>query len=302
MAPRLICASGRSGTPDSRPPSEGPTSTRARWTVSSRRSERRRVSDISLTSQSPISAHDAFASGAPWSRAGCGAVVPRDSYASYVKASPAAGSRVLGWLALTAAAGFSLLWAAYRFGWPSGIDRDVAASLDGLSSGWLDALSAVDDTLFRPTPTFAAAILLAAVLWRSGPRWAWCVPLLIGVTALIEVIVKTGIGQLLHPRALIDGIMVLFGGRYHAPASFPSGHVTRAIFLATTLLLFVPRRASIPFLLLALTVPFARLYAEAHHLSDVMAGAFLGAAIASGGAWAVTLLDGRRRSAGQPPR
>ena len=202
---------------------------------------------------------------------------------------------MLGWLALTGAAGFALLWAAYRAGWTRGIDRDVSPSLDALSSGWLDALSAVDDTLFRPTPTFAAAILLAAILWRWGPRWAWCVPLLIAVTALIEVVAKTGISQLLHPRSLIDGIMVLFGGRYHAPASFPSGHVTRAMFLATTLLLFVPRRVSIPFLLLALTVPFARLYSEAHQLSDVVAGTLLGSAVALGGAWAVTLLDRRRR-------
>lgn len=195
--------------------------------------------------------------------------------------------RRLGFLAILSLVAFVAIWVAYRAGSTQGLDHEVAARIRGTRSTWLDALSTLDDALFRPTPTFGAAIALAVVLLRCGPPWSWCAPPLIGLTTIVEVAVKAGASQLLHPRTLIDGLMVLFGGAYHAPAAFPSGHVTRAIFLAVTLAGFAPRRVWVPFAILALTTPYARMYGDAHHLSDVVAGAVLGTSIAAGGIWAV---------------
>ena len=112
----------------------------------------------------------------------------------------------------------------------------------------------------------------------------------IGLAVVAEVIVKNGPSQVLHVRSLIDGFMVLFGGHYHAPASFPSGHVTRAMFLAGVSLTFLPRTVSIPIAVLALSTPLARMYTEAHRLSDVLGGAALGISVACAAVLGVAVL------------
>ncbi len=170
------------------------------------------------------------------------------------------------------------------------IDREVLLRLRDVHAGWLDVLSAADDVLFRPTPTFAAAIALAIVLWRFGPRWSWCAPPAIVLAVLAEVIIKNGWSQMLHIGSLIDGVQVLFGGRFAAPATFPSGHVTRAMFLAVIALAYLPRKVSVPFALLALTTLLARMYTEAHRLSDVLGGAALGVCVASAAVSGVVML------------
>lgn len=203
-----------------------------------------------------------------------------------------------GLLALASGAVFVGVTLLYRAGAVREIDHQVAVRLSEVRAGWLDIVGNANDVLFRPTPSFVAAILLAIILWRFGPPWSWLAPLAIVVSALAEVVVKNGWSQILHPRALLEDIQVLFGFHLHAPSSFPSGHVTRALFLAVVILAFLPRKLSIPFGLLALSCVFARMYVEAHKLSDVVAGAALGTAVASAAVWGVTVLivlEGDRR-------
>jgi membrane-associated phospholipid phosphatase len=196
-----------------------------------------------------------------------------------------------GPLAIVSGATFTAAFALYRSGATRGIDHDVQVVVRSLHSGWLDQLGTLDDALFRATATVAAAFVLAIILFVVGPRWSWCAPLAIGVAILGEALVKNGWSQVLHPRALIDGVLVLFGGHYHAPASFPSGHVMRAIFLAVIAIAFLPRGVSIPFALLALTTPLARMYTESHRLTDVLGGATLGTCVACAAVWAVHALS-----------
>jgi membrane-associated phospholipid phosphatase len=195
-----------------------------------------------------------------------------------------------GLLALVSGVLFVAITLLYRAGAVRGFDQEVASRLVEIRTGWLDFLGTADDLLFRPTPTFVAALVLTVLLWRFGPPWSWCAPPAIVVSGLAEVVVKNGWSQILHPRALLEDIQVLFGVHLHAPSSFPSGHVTRASFLAIIVFAFLPRKISIPFGLLALTCGFARMYTEAHKLSDVAAGAALGTAVASTAVWAVTML------------
>lgn len=195
-----------------------------------------------------------------------------------------------GLVALVSGAGFVAVAALYRAGATRDVDREILLRLRDVHTEWLDMLGAADDVLFGPAPTFAAATVLVVVLWRFGPRWSWCAPTAIVLAVLAEVIVKNGWSQVLHPRALIDGVQVLFGGHYHAPASFPSGHVTRAMFLAIIVLAFLPRKVSVPFALLALTTLLARMYTEAHRLSDVLGGASLGICVAYAAVWGVAML------------
>jgi membrane-associated phospholipid phosphatase len=197
-----------------------------------------------------------------------------------------------GLLALTAAAAFAVVTALYRTGAIREVDRQVTQQLRDVHAGWLDSLGQMVDVLFRPTPTFAAALVLAILLWRFGPRWSWLAPLAIAVAVLAEVIVKNGVSQVLHIRSFIDGFQVLLGGKYHAAGSFPSGHVVRAMFLATIALAYLPRFVSIPFALFALSTMVARIYTESHKLSDVLGGAFLGICVACVAVWAVATLVG----------
>ena len=195
-----------------------------------------------------------------------------------------------GALAVVSSAVFVVITLLYRAGTVKSFDQQIASQLVGVRNGWLDALGTLDDVVFRPTPTVVAALVLALILWRFGPPWSWVAPPAIVLSALAEVVVKNGWSQILHPRALLDDILVLVGVHLHAPSSFPSGHVTRASFLAIVVFAFLPRKISIPFGILALTCAFARMYTEAHKLSDVAAGAALGIAVASSAVFFVSVL------------
>jgi membrane-associated phospholipid phosphatase len=60
--------------------------------------------------------------------------------------------------------------------------------------------------------------------------------------------------------------------------SFPSGHATTAFALATALTLLWPRYAGL-YVVLALAIGASRVLANAHWLSDVLAGGFVGVAV-----------------------
>ena len=65
---------------------------------------------------------------------------------------------------------------------------------------------------------------------------------------------------------------LLFNSQYH---SFPSGH-TGVAFALFGVILFADRRHGWWALLAAAAIAWSRIYLNVHHLSDVMAGAFVG--------------------------
>ena len=66
--------------------------------------------------------------------------------------------------------------------------------------------------------------------------------------------------------------------------SFPSGHTMTAFALAVALGSFYPA-LSLPLLVLAGTIGLSRIVLGMHFLSDVVAGAALGATLGAVGAW-----------------
>lgn len=165
--------------------------------------------------------------------------------------------------------------------------------LGNIEDSTLDALGQVDDDLAPAIPTFAAAAVMAFVLVWKGPRWAWIVPLFIGFTGIVEFFAKVGFGRGLHLSQILAAARELLGFRFQTGASFPSGHVARTAFLAAVALRLLPSWLAVPFLAFVALTFAARLYTEAHRLSDVFRGLALGVCAAYAGLWPRAILDSR---------
>lgn len=63
--------------------------------------------------------------------------------------------------------------------------------------------------------------------------------------------------------------------------SFPSGHSGSSFAAATVIFLMCPRRYGVGALVLASAIALSRLYVGVHYPTDVLAGALIGAAVAS---------------------
>lgn len=183
--------------------------------------------------------------------------------------------------------------ALYRNGWTHGIDHDVAALFATVDEQWLDTIAEWDDALARPRATFAMALIMSIALARGRVRWAWSVPLLIVVTAFIELLVKVGIRQVFHPGELVRAASELLGVRYDAGAPFPSGHVARTTFLAVVAAMLKPGWSTAALVAFAAVTCLARIYIGAHHLTDVLGGVALGAFVAAAGLWSRAVVAGR---------
>lgn len=192
-------------------------------------------------------------------------------------------------LSLIAAAGFAVVTLAYRSGVLRQADAEFAAWLHNIKSEALYAAAMVDDRVFDPTPAFIVAVSLALfLLWRGEP-WAWLAPAGFGLSAAIDFGLKVGFSVFLHPRQLISAAQILIGSHFHGLAPYPSGHVERATFLAVVALAYLPRWIAAPMVGLAVFTAFARVYIDAHRLSEVLGGIELGTLIAAVAIWAAAV-------------
>ena len=132
--------------------------------------------------------------------------------------------------------------------------------------------------------------MLALVLSAAYRRWGVLLLTVIAV-ALADFVVAALKAIVDRPRPFT---------RYAEPkvlvprphdASFPSGHAAASFAAATILSLAFPKAAPV-FLVLAAAVVYSRVYVGVHYPLDVIAGAALGALVASGLWW---LLQRRRR-------
>jgi membrane-associated phospholipid phosphatase len=138
----------------------------------------------------------------------------------------------------------------------------------------------------------AAGFLLPGIAERlRGPiRKAAAIFITVAAAGLADDALKIVFGRA-RPYVWLAGDDSGFGFfRYGAKfASFPSGHTTTSIAAALALSAVFPRRRPL-FLLAALLIGLSRIVLDAHYLSDVIAGALLGAAVAF---WALKRLEKR---------
>lgn len=114
--------------------------------------------------------------------------------------------------------------------------------------------------------------------WRD--RWQRSAVLAAG-SALIALGVNQVISRAwVRPRPFVHHAAVLLLPASHDP-SFPSDHAAFAFAVATVLLL-TSRRLGVPALFFAAVVAFARVFVGEHYPTDVVAGALVGAGVASG--------------------
>lgn len=123
-------------------------------------------------------------------------------------------------------------------------------------------------------------ILLATALLRGNKRWGRIFAAMILACALAGIaarVVKISTGRArpnVQSEAQWNGPS--FSPRYNA---FPSGHTAASTaFFAT--LVFASWRIGLGLLAVPLLVAFSRMYVLAHHLSDVVAAALIGALVA----------------------
>jgi undecaprenyl-diphosphatase len=191
-----------------------------------------------------------------------------------------------------AAAIFTLMAAAPSTIEP--IDEWWHDAMVAIESGFISGLATALDFLGSVFVTAPLRVGVAIYLW-SKRRWAALTTLLVA-TGLSEAAIGGFKG--LYDRARpLDSLVETSG------ASFPSGHATAAAVTAVVLVIILisageHRRAwEVRAGLFAFVMALSRTYLRAHWLSDVVAGALLGAATALAVAAVVHVVRGRELGA-----
>jgi membrane-associated phospholipid phosphatase len=123
-------------------------------------------------------------------------------------------------------------------------------------------------------------VLLAAAYWRRNQKWTRIFAAMIlacALSGLATRVVKISVGRA-RPNVQTESS---WNGPRFSPRfnSFPSGHTAASTaFFAT--LAFASWRVGLPFLAVPLLIAFSRMYVVAHHLSDVVCAAMIGAVTA----------------------
>lgn len=137
------------------------------------------------------------------------------------------------------------------------------------------------------------AIGVLVALWLRRPWPAVAVPLAVLVAELASAGLKSVTDRARPPEGLgVDSLVPT-----PSTSAFPSGHAATSMAAAVVLAVAAPALAPV-FLSLAALVGVSRLYVGVHYPLDVVAGAMLGACLAT----ALLLLARALRRSSSPPR
>jgi membrane-associated phospholipid phosphatase len=167
------------------------------------------------------------------------------------------------------------------------VDQVVQSFIRSIRDPAWDGLVTFATRVGHVGPTFAIALLLSVIGFRTGPRWAWIAPLFIVLTVGVEFWVKHSLTRPVHLGEILSLLGSVLGNPLHLPGTFPSGHVARLSFLASIGSQLMPRIATLVLMLLVAASFVARMYVGSHRFSEVLGGLALGLAV--GGAAAAWL-------------
>jgi undecaprenyl-diphosphatase len=235
---------------------------------------------MSLTGGAATDAHDA-ATWPRWARANVGAAMTALAASPRFRAVQGTRARILaaGLATILLVAGAMVFadgqLAAASKQLPGWVHAAFAFVTDFGKSGWfllptgivLAAIAAVTAPALAPL----SRLVLAAIAVRTGFLFA-----AIAVPSLFATIIKRLIGRA-RPFVGVEADPFLYGHLVWRPdyASMPSGHATTAFATAIAVGLLWPRLRPL-MLIYALIIAVSRVVLDAHYLSDVIAGAFVG--------------------------
>jgi undecaprenyl-diphosphatase len=157
-----------------------------------------------------------------------------------------------------------------------GLDSAVEAWVAGRRSGPLDATAHLLSSAADRSKLWAAIALVRALTDRETGRQA-------GARALVTVAIQSALVEGLVKRATRrdrpgSDVPLRFRARRPPSTSFPSGHAASAAAAAVLLADGRPGWRA-PLAVLAVGVAWSRVQTGLHHLSDILAGLALGAAV-----------------------
>jgi undecaprenyl-diphosphatase len=162
------------------------------------------------------------------------------------------------------------------------MDYDVVHALDRFSGHHPTFEHAVKAYVTASEPIFIAIVVLLFLWIGSRYRWiaraaAVSAALSAGIALLIAHFVAQAVDRprpfIAHPGTIHDFLS------HAADASFPSDHATGAFAIAMAVFLWRRRWGAVLFVL-AIALSIGRVFLGVHYLSDVLAGAALGALVA----------------------
>ncbi len=181
----------------------------------------------------------------------------------------------VGWWSLAAV--IAALLVAASFYLDAGAQAWMTAHRDLGMRSFMQAVSRYGDW---PEHVGLGLVLVGLAYWRANKRWVRIFTAMIVACALagaVARVVKISTGRArpsVQTEAGWNGPR--FSPRYN---SFPSGHTAASTaFFAT--LAFAGWRFGLGLLAIPLLIAFSRMYVAAHHLSDVVCAALIGAAVA----------------------
>lgn len=139
---------------------------------------------------------------------------------------------------------------------------------------------------------FWIALSLLLVILKPTRRIGITALMALAIGALITNVALKNLVARIRPYEVVGGLTLLI--ERQSDFSFPSGHTCASFAAAGVYWRMMPKKYSVPLLILAVLIAFSRLYVGVHYPSDVLAGMLIGLS-AAWAAWHIQNIQAERK-------